>query len=283
MIEPYFLHQLDRFESVLERQVTDRFHGDLRSPELGEGLTFADHRKYVPGDDTRLIDWKLYARTDEFFIKQFESERNLTVHVLLDASGSMDFGDVSKFEYGAKIGLGFCYLTAKENNDFRFSVVRSRPERIDTAASTSGEVLRLLDVLNDTTPGGEIDFARALPEYAGTIQSKSLIVVISDFLAEPDVVAEGFDSLTENDISMVHVVAPEEVDPPVRGDTIFEGMELNHRLRTYFGGRTEQKYRRKFESHREQIEAVANQTLTRYVSVNTGDEFFDSFAAAWLG
>lgn len=283
MIEPDFLDQLNRFESAIDRRVREQFQGEQRSTDVGEGLTFADHRKYVPGDDTRLIDWKLYGRTDQLYVKQYEAERNLTIHVLLDGSPSMDFGTENKFEYGAKIGLGFCYLTAKENNDFRFSLLGSTSNRIDRSASTAGEVLRLIDQLNDTTPEEQVRFDRALTDYAGTIDSKSLVVVISDFLADPDAVAEGIGALGDSDLSMIHLLAPEEVDPPVRGDTIFEGMELERRLRTYFGGRMADRYRTELEGHLDGIESIANETHTRYVRIDTGDDFFESFGEAWIG
>ncbi|MFB6080685.1 MAG: DUF58 domain-containing protein, partial [Haloferacaceae archaeon] len=91
-IQPDFLDELDRFDTSMDRPTTEVRRGEQRSPSVGEGLTFSDYRRYAPGDDTRLIDWHLYARTEEYFVKQFEEERNLTVHVLLDASASMDYG-----------------------------------------------------------------------------------------------------------------------------------------------------------------------------------------------
>jgi uncharacterized protein (DUF58 family) len=92
VIDPDFLDELRRFDASLDRRADDLRQGEQESPNLGEGLTFADYRRYSPGDDIRLVDWRLYARTEEYYIKQFEEERNLTVHVLLDASGSMGFG-----------------------------------------------------------------------------------------------------------------------------------------------------------------------------------------------
>jgi uncharacterized protein (DUF58 family) len=91
-IDPDFLDELDRFDAALDRETAAVRQGEQESPRVGEGLTFSDYRRYSPGDDTRLIDWKLFARTEEYYIKQFEEERNLTVHVLLDSSASMDFG-----------------------------------------------------------------------------------------------------------------------------------------------------------------------------------------------
>lgn len=283
MIEPDFLDELDRFDAALDRRVSSLFRGEHRSSRLGEGLTFRDYRSYVPGDDPRLLDWNLYARTDELYVKQFESERNLTVHVLLDGSESMGFGDEDKFEYGAKVGLGYCYLTARENDDFRFAVVRDDFERLDGGASTTGEVLRLVDLLNEVEPAGSIDFPGALAEYDGTIRSRSLVVVASDFLADPEDIAAGLEALAGNELVVVHVVAPEELEPPVRGDTIFEGVEREHEVRTYVGPRTIQAYRRRLERHWTEVESIVSDLDATYVRVDTGQEFFESFASAWIG
>src|SRR4030066_150048 len=92
MIDISFLKELDRFNIILKRRVLSKYHGERQSHAEGQGLIFADYKDYVPGDDFRAIDWKVYARTDKFFIKQFEEERNMTVHIIVDASGSMDYG-----------------------------------------------------------------------------------------------------------------------------------------------------------------------------------------------
>jgi len=124
-IEPAFLDELARLEGSLRRETDARQQGTQRSPNVGEGLTFSDYRRYTPGDDVRLVDWRVYARTDEYFIKQYEAERNLTVHVLLDTSASMDFGEGSanKFEFAARFGLAFAYFAATQHDSFRFSAL----------------------------------------------------------------------------------------------------------------------------------------------------------------
>lgn len=285
-IDPGFLDQLDRFAGSIDRQVDALARGQQRSHRAGEGLTFRDHRKYVPGDDVRLLDWNLFARSDELYIKEFESERELTVHVLLDASASMDFGAEGghKFEYAAKLGLGFAYLAAAENNEFRFTVFGEGEslDRLDGSASNRGEILRVLELLNERTPHGETDIRAVLEAYAGTIDTRSLVVVASDFLAEPDDIGAGVAALERNDVRLAHVVAPEERDLPTQGDTIFEGLEADASLRTYYGGRLEQTYKERLEAH---IATVAERTRgprTDHVPIDTGTDFFESFADLWV-
>ncbi|MFB6304446.1 MAG: DUF58 domain-containing protein [Haloferacaceae archaeon] len=284
-IEPDFLDELERFDASLDRPSTDVRKGEQESPSVGEGLTFSDYRRYSPGDDVRLIDWRVYARTEEYFVKQFEEERSLTVHVLVDASGSMDYGAgaANKFEFGAKLGLGFAYLTAEENNDFRFSTFAERHERLDAGRSNRGELLRVIDLLNRTDPAGEAAFEAALGDYAGTIDSRSLVVVVSDFLADLDDVEAGLAGLAENDLVCPHVLAPEERDPRAEGDTVFVDPESGRERRTYFAGRQETAYRDRLEDHVDEVGARCRDLRAEHPVVETGADFFEAFSSVWIG
>ncbi|MFB6122157.1 MAG: DUF58 domain-containing protein [Haloferacaceae archaeon] len=283
-IDPEFLDELDRLDASLKQQTSSLKKGEHESPNVGEGLTFSDYRRYAPGDDTRLIDWRLYARTEELFVKQFEEERNLTVHVLVDASGSMDFGegDHHKFEFAAKLGLGFAYLTAEEHNEFRVSLFRNETDRLDTGKSNRGEVLRLVDLLNDVDPAGDADFETAFEAYAESIRSRSLVVVVSDFLGDLDALETGIAALSRNDVLLVHVLAPEELDPNAGGDTIFEDLESDLTRRTYFGTTLEKRYRKRLEAHVEAVAERCRDLRATHVTVRTDEEFFDAFASLWM-
>jgi len=284
-IDPSFLDELDRLDASLKQQTSSLQKGQHDSPNVGEGLTFSDYRRYAPGDDTRLIDWRLYARTEELYVKQFEEERNLTVHVLLDASGSMDYGDGDhhKFEFGAKLGLGFAYLTAEEHNEFRVSTFRETTERLDTGKSNRGEVLRLVDELNATDLAGDEDFAAAFEAYADSIRSRSLVVIVSDFLGDLDTLETGVAALSRNDVLLVHVLSPEELDPDAGGDTIFEDLESDATRRTYFGGTLAKQYRTRLEAHVDGVAERARDLRAAHETVRTDEEFFDAFASLWMG
>jgi uncharacterized protein (DUF58 family) len=286
-IEPDFLDELDRFEAALDRETSALRQGEQQSPRVGEGLTFSDYRRYSPGDDTRLIDWKLFARTEEYYIKQFEEERNLTVHVLLDASASMDYGEgrEHKFEYGAKIGLGFAYLTAEEHNDFRFGTFREAVDRIDTDRSNRGEVLRLIDELNESAAAGEADIEAALSAYADRIRTRSLVVVVSDCLDDPEAVESGVTALARNetDVLVVRPVAPGERDPDVAGDALFVEPESGETRRSYFSGALAKAYRSRLDAHVGEVSENVTALGEDHVTVETGEEYFESFARVWLG
>jgi len=285
-IEPTFLDELDRFDAALDRETAALRQGEQQSPRVGEGLTFSDYRRYSPGDDTRLIDWKLYGRTEEFYIKQYEEERNLTVHVLVDASASMDYGqgDAHKFEYGAKIGLGFAYLTAEEHNDFLFSTFRERAERLDSGRSNRGEILGLIDQINDTQPSGETDLEEVLSAYSDRIRTRSLAVVVTDCLADPETIASGVSALARDDVDVLVVrpVAPDEREPDVVGDALFVDPETANERRSYFSGSFAQQYRSRLDAHIEAVDDRLTELGANSVLVDTGEDYFDSFADVWL-
>jgi uncharacterized protein (DUF58 family) len=284
-IDPEFLDELERYARAQKRDVASRFQGEQRSAERGEGLTFADYRRYSPGDDTRRIDWKLFARTDEFYVKEYEAERNLTVHVLLDRSGSMGFaseGQVTKFEYGAKLGLGFAYLIARAHDDFRFATVGESAERLDRGRSSRGEVLGLVDRLNGIEPDGDADLGGALEAYADTVGSRSLVLVVSDCLEPPDDVQRGLEALARNRVVLARVMDPAERDLPMSGDALVEDMESPRSLRTHLGARRRERYRERLEAHVRDVAERARTLRMRHELVDTGRDFFGSFGQVWV-
>lgn len=284
MIDPAFLDELDRFQTGRKRHVEDRYPGEEESPEVGEGLTFSDYRRYAPGDDTRLIDWKLYARTRELYVKVFEEERNFTVHVLVDASESMAFGDGAdgKFDRAAKLGLGFCYLTADEANDFRFSTFTDTYDRLDDGSSSAGEVLELVERCNAVEPTGQADFEEVFRTYAESIHSRALVLIASDFLGDVDAIEAGLASLARNRLVLAHVIDAAERELPVRGDTIFDGLERERSHRAYVSGQLAQEYRSRLGAHLTEVEERSEGLHARHQLVRTDEAFFDAFSRLWM-
>src|SRR3989338_2876940 len=122
MIDTAFLEHLKRFSLIVKKRVTSAYHGQKASTAHGRGISFKDYRIYAQGDDFRSIDWKVYARTDDLYVKNYEEERNLAVHIIVDGSGSMDYGKPrSKFDYASMLGVGFAYLALKDNEKFQVS------------------------------------------------------------------------------------------------------------------------------------------------------------------
>jgi uncharacterized protein (DUF58 family) len=279
MIDPSFLDELERFARTSAPPADRR--GDERSTDRGEGLTFADYRRYAPGDDTRLVDWKLYARTEELYVKQFEVERSRTLHVLLDATGSMAHGSPRKFDRAAKLGLGFAYLLARDHEAFQVSLVGDDIERLDRDRSDRGAVLALVDRCNAVTPAGAGDFAGGLEAYADRIGSRAIVLVCTDCLVTPDALEGGLAALADTDLRVASVLTPEERDLPIHGNARVSDPETDARLRTHLGSRTRTRYRDRLASHRDDVAARVAGLGARYVKADTDRDFFDTFATLW--
>ena len=212
MIKTDFLDQLDRFHLVVKKKVTSNYIGPRKSVASGRGLAFKDHRIYSPGDDIRLIDWRVFARTDNLYIKTFEEERNLTAHIIMDSSASMGFGKpISKFDYAAMIGVGFAYLAMRENEKFQFSTFN---EKLDVFQSRRGmsQLASMVFHINQTQTSGTSKLLDSMVQYKKLIGSRSLLVLVSDFLVDINEVIEALYNLGDHEIRVLQVLDPVEKD-----------------------------------------------------------------------
>ena len=276
-IDVNFFRMLDRFQLALKKKVHSDYQGLRESSQFGQGLVFKDYREYVPGDDTRYIDWRVYARTAKFFIKRFEEERNLVIHIIVDASGSMNYGeDVTKFEYGAMIGLGFAYMAMNNNEKFIFSTFT---ETMQPYRSRKGvnQLLNIVDHLNKLKIEGKSKFRESLESYKSYITSRSLIAVISDFLYDPEELKESLSRYRKSQLFIIQVLDPTERKLRIQGDLILEDAELGVKLRTFISRRLSQKYSDKLENHISQLKELSESLGAEFLAVTTDTPIFDTF------
>jgi len=276
MIDPSFLYQLDAFKLALKKKTNAKFKGEQESKLTGEGLLFKEYKEYAPGDDIRYIDWKIYARTDKLFIKKFEEEKNLTFHILVDSSNSMNFGKEMKFEYAAKIGLGIAYLAMKENMKFELSLFSNTFETLCTR-QLKPNVVTMIDRLNKSKPTGDTEFDKVLGGYDKRINSKSLIIIVSDFLFELTELEDVMSRLKRNDILLVQVLSEKERRLLYEGDSILKDSETGSLLHTYISQRLRKNYLEELQNHIQQIEQIAKRQGSNFLSTTTSVPFFDTF------
>ena len=178
MIDTTFFKELDRFSFMVRKRVSTAYSGSRRSILKGRGMEPVSYREYTQGDDFKTIDWKVYGRTEKLYVKEFEEEKSLTTHILLDTSKSMDFRN--KFEYAAMMALGFAYLVTKDNE--KFAVATFGEEINITKPKRGRKYLSLtIDLLNSTQLLGKTRFDYCMEKYASVIRSRSLVFIISDF------------------------------------------------------------------------------------------------------
>ncbi len=276
MIDPSFLYQLDAFKLALKKKTNAKFKGEQQSRATGEGLLFKEYKEYAPGDDIRYIDWRIYARTDKLFIKKFEEEKNLTFHILLDSSNSMNFGKEMKFEYAAKIGLAVAYLASKENMKFEFSIFSNTFDTL-CARQIKPNIVTIIDRLNNSKPTGDTEFSNVLAGYEKRINSKSLIVIISDFLFDLTQLEDVMSRLKRNDILLVQVLSDKERKLLYEGDSLLKDSETGSMLHTYISQRLRKNYLEQLEQHIDQIQQIAKRQGANFLTTTTSVPFFDTF------
>jgi uncharacterized protein (DUF58 family) len=280
MIQPQFLQQLERFNLSLKKQSSEKLEGDQKSHETGSGMIFKDHKKYIPGDDIRRVDWKAYARTNELYVKRFEEERSVTVHVLVDRSSSMDYGDPNKYEYSAKLGAGIAYLSAKTNDRFRFSLFSETVSNMGSSRRDPN-MAHIINKLNDIGTTPESRLKNCVESYSKQINNQSIVVIISDFLTDTEQVEDSLGLLKGSDTVLVQTLSDKEVEPEMQGEKILEDPESDSMIRTFLSKKIRKNYKSRITSHNKKVEQLADKHGSEYIYVNTREDFFESFQKVW--
>ena len=277
MINTQFLDQLTRFNLVINKRVTSNISGPRKSTAAGHGLTFKDYRIYAPGDDIRLIDWKVYARTDNLYLKVHEEERNLTVHIIIDRSASMDFGKpISKFDYASMIGVGFAYLAIRDNEKFQFSTFADSLEIFQPKRGMS-HLAAMVQHLNSIRPKGYSKLLDTVRQYKKVIGSKSMLVLVSDFLVNIDEIREAFYLMGDHEIKIIQVLDRVEKELKMEGDMKLVDSETKGLLRTFISPRLRMQYQQQLDEHCAKIEEVCNKLNVDYKLAVTDTSIFDTF------
>ena len=233
-LSPGILDKIERLELMARETVEGYLAGLHRSPYHGFAIEFHQHRQYIPGDETRHIDWKVYGRSNRYYVKQYEEETNFVAHLLLDASESMRYTStgVSKLEYGAFVVACLGYLILRQTDAVALGVF-DRELRTFVPPSTRLEhVYRVLGALEDARPQSKTDIAAILHRFAGTLRRRGLVLVISDLLDDVGRVTRGLEHLRFNgqEVIVFHLLDPAEMTFPFGGVMRFRGLEETGRL-----------------------------------------------------
>jgi uncharacterized protein (DUF58 family) len=213
------------------RTVVEGFLSGLhRSPYKGFSVEFAEYRQYLPGDDLSTLDWKVYAKTDRHYVKKFEEETNLECHVLLDVSASMAYrggAAMSKVEYGSVLAASLAYLMHRQRDATGLIEFDDRIRGRLPASARPGHLHAILLALDKIAPGQKSDVGRPLHQLAEALGKRSLVVLISDLLDEPDRVVSGLKHLRfrGTDVIVFQVLDPHELQFPFRGAARFTDVE----------------------------------------------------------
>jgi uncharacterized protein (DUF58 family) len=270
-LDPKVLARIDNLE-LLARTVVDGFISGLhRSPYLGFSIDFAEHRAYMPGDDIRWIDWRVFGRTDRFYVKQFEADTNANFSVILDVSRSMSYasGEVSKLDYGRYLAACLTYFSRQQRD--RVGMVTFDGDIVHYVPPSAKHLDVVLHTLDQSQPGGEGKLEEPLLKIAEAMRRRSIVVVISDFYEEPDVVLRAVNRLRHkgNDVIVFHVLDPAELEFPFEGATHFEDLETGERI-PVVPEDLAQKYRQLVREHVGSLQKLLGENRIDYTQLNTG-------------
>lgn len=269
-IDPAVLARIGNLEFVAKTVVDGLINGTHRSPFFGASVDFAEHRGYVPGDDIRRVDWRVFARTDKYYIKEFEADSNANFTVLLDVSKSMGFGEkISKLDYAKTLAACLAYLAnAQRDRVGLITFDEAVVDHVPPSAKHLDVVLHTLDRAKPLKPGHLVGPVRKLAEHFGR---RGIVVVISDLYAEPDEVfdAVGPIRFRGNDVVLFHVLDPKEIEFPFTEASSFEDMESGDQM-PIVPEKLAADYRRLVEAHIDALTKKASQKQVDYMLLNTG-------------
>jgi len=253
-LDPQVLARIDGLE-LLARTVVEGFISGLhQSPYHGLSTDFAEHRPYLPGDDIRRVDWRLWGRTDRFYVKEFEADTNANVVVLLDVSRSMAYGrtGVTKLDYGRYLAATLLYLSRRQRD--RVGLVTFDRDVREVVPPSARHLERALHALERVEPGGPGGgggtLGPPLARVMATIRRRSIMILISDLYEPPDALAESIGVLrgAGSDVIVFHVLDPSERAFPFDEPAPFEDLETGERMPVVPGDQAE-RYRALIEEH----------------------------------
>jgi len=251
-LDPVALAKLKGLRLELRRVAAEGMSaGRHRSVYKGLSQDFAQHRPYAPGDEIKALDWKVYARQDRYYVREYTAENVLTTHILLDASGSMAFsagGRRPKFEHACQLAMAVAYLVISGGDAAGITIFGPKADGALPPRSSFSHLETMDSRLAATMPAGETDLGGALERVAAGIRRRGLVVLISDLLGEPERVLRVVKSFKarRHELLVLHVLDPKERDFDYEGPTIFESLEAQPDL-FCDAGSLQRLYRTEFE------------------------------------
>ena len=284
-LDPEALAKVHRLGLVARGVVEGFVSGRHRSPYKGFSAEFAEHRQYVPGDDLRTLDWRVYGRSDRYYIKQFIEETNCRATVLLDASGSMkytgkesarrDGEGLSKFEYARYLAASLAHLLIHQQDAVGLVTFDTRMRRYIPARSRASHLRTILEEMVATEPGDETGIAPIFHEIAERIHRRGLVIVISDLFDDPEEVLNSLHHFRfrKHEVMVLHVMAEEELSFPFESTSVFRDLELSQRRVQFDPRAIRAAYLDRVRHHLHRIEIGCGQMNVDYVPITTKQSF----------
>jgi uncharacterized protein (DUF58 family) len=283
--DPSSLARYGRLALVARGLVEGFLTGVHKSPYKGQSVEFAEHRQYYPGDEIRHIDWRVYGKTDRYYVKEFEEETNLRAYLLLDASGSMGYAGKhpSKLHYAQLVAASLAYLMLHQRDAVGLVVHDTRLRSMLPPHANAKHLLQLLRSLEDTQPGGETALAPLWHQLAEKVRQRSLLILLSDCFDEVAALQRALQHFRHrrHEVILFHILAPEEIEFPFKKWTQFRSLETSGQRLLVDPQRLRKHYRERFDQFCQELRQAAGKAQVDYHLLRT-DEPVDRALGAYL-
>ena len=284
-LDPALLQRLATYQLSARRVVEGTTLGQHRSPVRGASIEFRQHRAYVPGDEPRRLDWRVLARTDRPYVREYDEETNLRCALLLDCSGSMGYGGrhegtearrhegQTKFEYAARVVASLSYLMLAQGESVGVGTFSDRMEQWVAPHAHTQQMARVIDVLERTSPRGISDPPRCIHQVAERLGRRSLVVVVSDLFCDAAALHKALARLRHgrHEMIVLRVLDEDEVEFPFRGWIRLRGLEREG-SKLCESGLARQRYLKAFADHERALrEACAGTDAEMHTFVTSRD------------
>ena len=274
LLKPEVLAGLANLELVARAAVDGFLMGMHRSPFFGSSQEFAEYRAYSEGDDTRFIDWNVYARTNRTYVKRFLGQTNTHLVVLLDASASMGFGstEITKLQYAKYLAATLAYLAAKQHDAVGLIVFDEKVREHRPPSSRSGGLQGVLHAIDRATLGTGTNLKAPFEQFRQYQSGRGLVAVISDFYCDPAAMIKGVQPLAYQgqDVILFQLLDPQELEPEFRESAVLEDLETGERTEVspiFMNSR----YRSRIQEHIEILKDVAARAGAGHQLIRTTD------------
>jgi uncharacterized protein (DUF58 family) len=276
----YMAERLRGIEISVHRPMDGSNQGLHRSPAFGSSVEFAEYREYMPGDPISQIDWPVYARSDRYVIRRFHEDVSIRCYVLLDISGSMGYkgtGTMSKIEFGCYLAAAMLYVMLQQSDTSSLITFDTEIRSYHEPAGSFVNLKPMLLELENIQLGKQGDIEATLHTAAELIKGRALVVIISDFLQEPEKIIRGINHLHHDgkEVTLFHLLDPTEVNMPLSGLLEVVSMEQEGRLTVDFG-RIKETYLKQLRLYLDQLRAGCQRIRADYIFADTGMDVYDA-------
>jgi uncharacterized protein (DUF58 family) len=272
-LDPATLASISGLDLVAKTVVDGFVAGLHRSPDFGFSQEFAEYRAYSEGDDLRHVDWNVFARTDKCFLKRYRGETNSQLLILLDCSASMGYGShqVSKLDYARFVAASLCYMANVQRDAAGLILFDEEVTNYVAPSTRQGQLFRLLHAIEKVEPGTRTDFAKPFVHFQNFLHRRGIVVVLSDFYADPEVIVKTVEPLRYkgNEVILFHMLDPQEIKPKFREPLLLVDMEDATNALEVSPEYARNEYRRRIDSHVETLASKARSAGLEYFLMNT--------------